>query len=174
MAYRISPDFRLGDYPHEVGRLWRSRNDEPEQQVFDRLPRWMNPQHEDRDTRIDLERLIPAILETMTHREQALLWCRFWGDYTLDEVGMCFGVTRERVRQIEAKAIRRLKHPSRSDKLSTLVEYCPIKMRQEREEAEIMEKWWKEKGEKEMEERHAKYMENRLIEKLLALKDPTN
>ena len=110
----------------------------------------------------------------MTHREQVLLWCRFWADYTLEEVGMSFGVTRERIRQIEAKALRKLRHPSRSNRLLPFVEYCPIKMRQEREEAEIMEKWWKEKGKKEMEERHAKFMENRLIEKLLALKDPTS
>ena len=174
MAYRISPDFRLGDYHYEVGNLWRSRNDEPEQQVFERFPAWMNEAHEDIDIRIDLKRLFPAIIETMTHREQVLLWCRFWADYTLEEVGMSFGVTRERIRQIEAKALRKLRHPSRSNRLLPFVEYCPIKMRQEREEAEIMEKWWKEKGKKEMEERHAKFMENRLIEKLLALKDPTS
>jgi RNA polymerase primary sigma factor len=40
-------------------------------------------------------------------------------DHTLDEVGRQFDVTRERIRQIEAKAIRKLKHPSRSDKLRT-------------------------------------------------------
>jgi len=37
--------------------------------------------------------------------------------YTLEEVGKCFGVTRERVRQLEAKALRRLRHPSKSKKL---------------------------------------------------------
>jgi RNA polymerase primary sigma factor len=43
-------------------------------------------------------------------------------DHTLDEVGKQFDVTRERIRQIEAKAIRKLKHPSRSEKLRTYAE----------------------------------------------------
>jgi RNA polymerase primary sigma factor len=43
-------------------------------------------------------------------------------DHTLEEVGKQFDVTRERIRQIEAKAIRKLKHPSRSDKLRTYAE----------------------------------------------------
>ena len=43
-------------------------------------------------------------------------------DHTLDEVGKQFDVTRERIRQIEAKAMRKLKHPSRSDKLRTFAE----------------------------------------------------
>ena len=158
---QISSEGRLQDYDPEVGRLWRSRDDEPEQEVFDRLPRWMIPPHEDRDTRIDLERLIPAILETMTHREQTLLWCRFWGDYTLDEVGMCFGVTRERVRQIEAKALRRLRHPSRSAVLQTLYDFCPVQQRLEKLEAEERRKWY------------AKWVENRLIAKMIELRENT-
>ncbi|MEY2873236.1 MAG: hypothetical protein RLZZ373_607, partial [Pseudomonadota bacterium] len=43
-------------------------------------------------------------------------------DHTLEEVGKQFDVTRERIRQIEAKAIRKLKHPSRSDKLRTYLD----------------------------------------------------
>ena len=43
-------------------------------------------------------------------------------DHTLDEVGKQFDVTRERIRQIEAKAIRKLKHPSRSDRLRTYID----------------------------------------------------
>ena len=43
-------------------------------------------------------------------------------DHTLEEVGKQFDVTRERIRQIEAKAIRKLRHPSRSDKLRTFAE----------------------------------------------------
>jgi RNA polymerase primary sigma factor len=43
-------------------------------------------------------------------------------DHTLDEVGKQFDVTRERIRQIEAKALRKLKHPSRSDKLRSFID----------------------------------------------------
>ena len=43
-------------------------------------------------------------------------------DHTLEEVGKQFDVTRERIRQIEAKAIRKLKHPSRSDKLRSFID----------------------------------------------------
>lgn len=158
---RITLEGRLADYHPEVGRLWRSRDDEPEQEVFERFPIWMNPPYEDTDTRIDLERLIPAILETMTHREQVLLWCRFWGDYTLSEVGVCFGVTQERVRQIEAKALRKLKHPSRSDRLYPFIDRCPIEQRKQEQEAEKHRKWANE------------WREDRLIEKLLALRENT-
>jgi hypothetical protein len=42
-------------------------------------------------------------------------------EYTLEEVGEMFGVTRERIRQIEAKALRKMRHPARSDKLKTLL-----------------------------------------------------
>jgi RNA polymerase primary sigma factor len=44
-------------------------------------------------------------------------------DHTLEEVGQDFNVTRERIRQIEEKALRKLKHPSRSEKLKSFVEY---------------------------------------------------
>ena len=47
-------------------------------------------------------------------------------DHTLEEVGQQFDVTRERIRQIEAKAIRKLKHPSRSDKLAPIWTICNV------------------------------------------------
>ena len=122
---RITPEGPLRDFPLEVGTLWRSRKDEPEQEVFDRLPEWMRPQSEDRDTLIDLERLVPAILEGLRPKERKVLWYRFWGDYTLEETGNALDVTRERIRQIEAKALRKLKHPSRSDLLHPFVDQCP-------------------------------------------------
>ena len=64
---------------------------------------------------------IEAVLNTLTRREREIITLRYGiGDgytYTLEEVGRVFNVTRERVRQIEAKAIRKLQHPVRSRKL---------------------------------------------------------
>ena len=64
---------------------------------------------------------IDHVLKTLTYREQEIIKLRYGiGDgytYTLEEVGKIFKVTRERVRQVEAKAIRKLQHPVRSRKL---------------------------------------------------------
>jgi RNA polymerase primary sigma factor len=66
------------------------------------------------------------VLATLTPREERILRMRFGigmtTDYTLEEVGQRFSVTRERIRQIEAKALRKLKHPSRSRVLRTFLE----------------------------------------------------
>ncbi|MBO7353128.1 MAG: RNA polymerase sigma factor RpoD, partial [Lachnospiraceae bacterium] len=66
------------------------------------------------------------VLETLTEREQKVLRLRFGLDdgrtRTLEEVGKEFNVTRERIRQIEAKALRKLRHPSRSKKLKDFLE----------------------------------------------------
>jgi len=66
------------------------------------------------------------ILDTLTTREAKVLRMRFGiemnTDHTLEEVGKQFDVTRERIRQIEAKALRKLRHPSRSDKLRSFVD----------------------------------------------------
>ena len=90
MTRRITPEGRLHDYHPDVGKLWRNRDDEPEQEVFERQPAWMQTEPTDRDDLIDLQRVVPQILETITNREQKLLWCRLWADYTLDETGMVF------------------------------------------------------------------------------------
>jgi len=62
----------------------------------------------------------------LTPREQRILRMRFGidgaGDHTLEEVGKVFGVTRERIRQIEAKALEKLRHPALSRKLVTFTE----------------------------------------------------
>ena len=66
------------------------------------------------------------VLSTLTPREEKVLRMRFGigeeSDHTLEEVGQDFNVTRERIRQIEAKALRKLRHPSRSGKLKTFVD----------------------------------------------------
>ncbi len=73
-----------------------------------------------------LRAVIAELLDGLTPREAKVMRMRFGidmsSDHTLDEVGKQFDVTRERIRQIEAKAIRKLKHPSRSDKLRTFAD----------------------------------------------------
>jgi RNA polymerase primary sigma factor len=73
-----------------------------------------------------LRSVVSELLDGLTAREAKVVRMRFGidmsSDHTLDEVGKQFDVTRERIRQIEAKALRKLKHPSRSDKLRTYVD----------------------------------------------------
>ena len=73
-----------------------------------------------------LKEQIEDVLDTLTHREQRVLQLRFGLEdgrsRTLEEVGKEFNVTRERIRQIEAKALRKLRHPSRSRKLKDYLE----------------------------------------------------
>ena len=68
-----------------------------------------------------------GVLGTLTPREEKVLRMRFGigekYDHTLEEVGQDFDVTRERIRQIEAKALRKLRHPSRSKRLKSFIEY---------------------------------------------------
>lgn len=74
----------------------------------------------------DLKERVREVLKTLTPREEKVLKMRFGIDvaaeHTLEEVGKDFGVTRERVRQIEVKALRKLRHPSRAKKLQTFFE----------------------------------------------------
>ena len=73
-----------------------------------------------------LRDVVKDILDSLTPREAKVLRMRFGiemdNDHTLEEVGKQFDVTRERIRQIEAKALRKLKHPSRSDKLRSFID----------------------------------------------------
>jgi RNA polymerase primary sigma factor len=70
---------------------------------------------------INLKEMTESVLKTLTPREEKVIKMRFGldngSDHTLEEVGQNFAVTRERIRQIEAKALRKLRHPSRSRKL---------------------------------------------------------
>jgi len=74
---------------------------------------------------INLKEMTEQVLNTLTPREERVLKMRFGledgTERTLEEVGHQFGVTRERIRQIEAKALRKLRHPSRSRRLRTFL-----------------------------------------------------
>ena len=80
----------------------------------------------DQAIRSNLNEATTKILATLTPREERVLRMRFGvgmnTDHTLEEVGLQFSVTRERIRQIEAKALRKLKHPSRSKQLKSFLE----------------------------------------------------
>jgi RNA polymerase primary sigma factor len=73
-----------------------------------------------------LKEQLLGVLDTLTPREEKVLRLRYGIDdgkpRTLEEVGREFNVTRERIRQIEAKALRKLRHPSRSKRLKDFLE----------------------------------------------------
>ena len=75
---------------------------------------------------LNLKEQTDAVLKTLTPREEKVIKMRFGvgdgSEHTLEEVGQSFAVTRERIRQIEAKALRKLRHPSRSRKLRAFLE----------------------------------------------------
>ena len=82
---------------------------------------------------VNMKEQIERVLRTLSPREEKILRMRFGiedgSEHTLDEVGRSFNVTRERIRQIEAKALRKLRHPSRSLKLRLLLDNqgsCPL------------------------------------------------
>jgi len=82
---------------------------------------------EDTVVNINLQEQIKKVLSTLTHQEEKVLRMRFGigekADHTLEEVGKNFAVTRERIRQIEAKALRKLRHPTRDKNLRTFIEH---------------------------------------------------
>jgi RNA polymerase primary sigma factor len=73
-----------------------------------------------------LREVTKDVLDSLTPREAKVLRMRFGvemnTDHTLEEVGKQFDVTRERIRQIEAKALRKLRHPSRSERLKSFLD----------------------------------------------------
>jgi RNA polymerase primary sigma factor len=77
-------------------------------------------------TRSNMAKQIQKVLSTLNKKEEKILRMRFGigekHDHTLEEVGQDFDLTRERIRQIEEKALRKLKHSSRADKLRSFIE----------------------------------------------------
>lgn len=99
--------------------------DEDDSQLGDFIPA-EGLQPEDQATRELLKDQLEEVLDTLSPREKRVLQLRFGLEdgkqRTLEEVGREFGVTRERIRQIEAKAVRKLKHPTRAKKLRDYLE----------------------------------------------------
>ena len=75
---------------------------------------------------LSLKEKMASVLKTLSPREERIIRMRFGfedgNQRTLEEVGQMFAVTRERIRQIEAKALRKLRHPSRSSHVRTFLE----------------------------------------------------
>ncbi|MBP5342678.1 sigma-70 family RNA polymerase sigma factor [bacterium] len=99
--------------------------EEDDSSYGDFVPDEVNPNPEEYTANEALKRELNALLNNLSDREERVIKLRFGlidgRTKTLEEVGKEFGVTRERIRQIEAKAIRKLKHPSRSNKLRDFI-----------------------------------------------------
>ena len=80
----------------------------------------------DAATYLSLQEQTSSVLKTLTPREEKIIKMRFGledgSEHTLEQVGQTFAVTRERIRQIEAKALRKLRHPARSNQLRGFLE----------------------------------------------------
>jgi len=91
--------------------------------------------------------VIREVLDGITPREKSVLCMRFGigltQDYTLEEIGVRFDVTRERIRQIESKALRHMKHPYRSDKLRELLGVYESTAEKENEQKKLQRQWAK-------------------------------
>jgi RNA polymerase primary sigma factor len=140
---RISPEGRLEDYHPDVGKIWRSRHQELEKQEFEHLPPWMNREPEDIETRIDLKKIFPKIFETLGPQEIVVLQFRFWCDMTLEDCGRALNVTKERIRQIEKLAIRKIKSPRRFAIMGGYLRHTYMMRIKEVEELEEKQDWFK-------------------------------
>ncbi len=105
-------DKPLAQYHPKVGDLWRSRHEEPKVEEFDSLPGWMITDPMPQEDLADLKRIIGEFIDALTKREAMVIRMRFWDELTFAECAEKLGVTRERVRQIELKAMRKLRYPS--------------------------------------------------------------
>lgn len=77
----------------------------------------------------ELKVAVQELLKTLNNQQRTVIILRFFGGYTLEEVGEVLSVTRERIRQVEAKALRILRHPSRSRKLVDFVKFQTLSTR---------------------------------------------
>lgn len=126
MEIEVSKVLEIIKISQEPTSLQTKIGDEEDSQLGDFIADEHAPSPEDQTSRALLKEHIEEVLGTLNDREKKVLMMRFGLEdgrsRTLEEVGKAFGVTRERIRQIEAKAIRKLKHPSRSKKLKDYLE----------------------------------------------------
>jgi len=161
---RLIADKPILQYPSEVRSIWYTRNKELEPEVFERLPKWMAPEVGQGDVQSDMSRLVADAFETISPKEAKVLRFRYWHDLTLDEIGQIFDLTRERIRQIEARALRKLRHPSRSEALRPFVDECPKALRADEDErGELLDKQLQEE---ELLQKYLQYKLNRLNESI--------
>jgi len=135
----IDPEIRLAYYSHGY----------KEDSMLPELPcppvdaEYVDPEEE--LFKKEMVGVVQEALETLTPRAIKVLCLRFGigltQDYTLEEVGRTFEVTRERIRQIECKALRDLKHPQRSEKLRQLLGWYETTADKEAEEKKLQRQW---------------------------------
>ena len=99
--------------------------DEEDTMLSDFIEDYAAPDPQERSMTESLKRCLCKVMGSLTPREEKVLRMRYGieigCDHTLEEVGQCFAVTRERIRQIEAQALKKLRHPSRSQELTTFL-----------------------------------------------------
>ncbi|MCL4397882.1 RNA polymerase sigma factor RpoD [Patescibacteria group bacterium] len=126
MEIDVSKILEIQKISQEPTSLQTKIGDEEDSQLGDFIADERAPSPEDQTSKALLKEHLEEALGTLNDRERKVLIMRFGLEdgrpRTLEEVGKAFGVTRERIRQIEAKAIRKLKHPSRSKKLKDYLE----------------------------------------------------
>lgn len=119
---------------------------------------WVDPEEELHKK--EMIRVVGEILEGLTPREAKVLYLRFGigltQDYTLEEVGTRFDVTRERIRQIESKALRKMKHPQRSDVLRQLLGVYESTAQKEAEAKKLRAQWQRARENARLREEEAK------------------
>jgi len=128
-----SPDFTLDDY-HRINKVSKSpasldkpMTGETDESLFGEL---LEDKHNESPIQAASKNMLKekllSVIETLSIREREIIKLRFGlGDgyvYTLEEIGAIHRVSRERIRQVEAKALRKLRHPSRAKKLETYIE----------------------------------------------------
>ena len=100
-------------------------NDEEDTMLSDFIENHAHPDPQEHSITESLKRCLCKVMGSLTPREEKVLRMRYGieisCDHTLEEVGQCFAVTRERIRQIEAQALKKLRHPARSQELHAFI-----------------------------------------------------